>query len=173
MQRYFIDENYNQIEFNNEQLHHIIKVMRMNINDKIEAVFNSKCYLLNITSISPFSFEIIETLTDNSELNVDITLLYCLPKGDKLDLVIQKATEIGVKNIILVQSSRCVCKLKKEDFNKKLQRFNKIASEASEQSHRLIVPEIKEIIDFKDIKNYSFDHAYIAYEKEEKKCKLR
>lgn len=168
MQRYFIDKNYNQIEFNNEQLHHIIKVMRMNINDKIEAVFNSKCYLLNITSISPFSFEIIETLTDNSELNVDITLLYCLPKGDKLDLVIQKATEIGVKNIILVQSSRCVCKLKKEDFNKKLQRFNKIASEASEQSHRLIVPEIKEIIDFKDIKNYSFDHAYIAYEKEEK-----
>ena len=73
----------------------------------------------------------------------------------------------GVKNIILVQSSRCVCKFKKEDFNKKLQRFNKIASEASEQSHRLIIPTIKDIIDFKDIKNYSFDHAYIAYEKEE------
>ena len=167
MQRYFIDKNYDHIEFNNEQLHHITKVMRMNINDKIEAVFNSKCYLLNITSLSPFSFEIIETLTSNSELNVDITLLYCLPKGDKLDLVIQKATEIGVKNIILVQSSRCVCKFKKEDFNKKLQRFNKIASEASEQSHRLIIPTIKDIIDFKDIKNYSFDHAYIAYEKEE------
>ena len=167
MQRYFIDKNYDHIEFNNEQLHHITKVMRMNINDKIEAVFNSKCYLLNISSLSPFSFEIIETLTSNSELNVDITLLYCLPKGDKLDLVIQKATEIGVKNIILVQSSRCVCKFKKEDFNKKLQRFNKIASEASEQSHRLIIPTIKDIIDFKDIKNYSFDHAYIAYEKEE------
>lgn len=167
MQRYFIDKNYDHIELNNEQLHHITKVMRMNINDKIEAVFNSKCYLLNITSLSPFSFEIIETLTSNSELNVDITLLYCLPKGDKLDLVIQKATEIGVKNIILVQSSRCVCKFKKEDFNKKLQRFNKIASEASEQSHRLIIPTIKDIIDFKDIKNYSFDHAYIAYEKEE------
>ena len=167
MQRYFIDKNYDHIEFNYEQLHHITKVMRMNINDKIEAVFNSKCYLLNITSLSPFSFEIIETLTSNSELNVDITLLYCLPKGDKLDLVIQKATEIGVKNIILVQSSRCVCKFKKEDFNKKLQRFNKIASEASEQSHRLIIPTIKDIIDFKDIKNYSFDHAYIAYEKEE------
>ena len=58
-------------------------------------------------------------------------------------------------------------KFKKEDFNKKLQRFNKIASEASEQSHRLIIPTIKDIIDFKDIKNYSFDHAYIAYEKEE------
>ena len=104
MQRYFIDKNYDHIELNNEQLHHITKVMRMNINDKIEAVFNSKCYLLNITSLSPFSFEIIETLTSNSELNVDITLLYCLPKGDKLDLVIQKATEIGVKNIIFSSS---------------------------------------------------------------------
>ena len=105
MQRYFIDKNYDHIELNNEQLHHITKVMRMNINDKIEAVFNSKCYLLNITSLSPFSFEIIETLTSNSELNVDITLLYCLPKGDKLDLVIQKATEIGVKNIIFSSSA--------------------------------------------------------------------
>ena len=63
----------------NEQLHHITKVMRMNINDKIEAVFNSKCYLLNITSLSPFSFEIIETSTSNSELNVDITIGRQLP----------------------------------------------------------------------------------------------
>ena len=166
MQRYFIDKNYDHIEFNNEQLHHITKVMRMNINDKIEAVFNSKCYLLNITSLSPFSFEIIETLTSNSELNVDITLLYCLPKGDKLDLVIQKATEIGVKNIILVQSSRCVCKYKKEDYIKKITRLNKIILEASEQSHRFILPKIIDIIDFKDLKKYQFNHNFIAYENE-------
>ena len=62
--------------------------------------------------------EKVRKLENSPELNVDITLLYCLPKGDKLDLVIQKATEIGVKNIVLVQSSRCVCKFKKEDFDK-------------------------------------------------------
>lgn len=166
MQRYFIDKNYNNITFTDEQIKHIVKVMRMNLNDLIEVVFNQKCYICKITSINPFSVEKIEEITSSPELNVDITLLYCLPKGDKLDLVIQKATEIGVKKIILVQSSRCVTKYKKEDFKKKLDRFNKIALEASEQSHRFICPEIIDIINFKDIKNYSFDHSLIAYENE-------
>ena len=166
MQRYFINKEFNQIVFNNEQIHHILKVMRMKENDLLEAVLSNKCYLVKITSVDPFSYETIEEIKTNPELSIDLTLLYCLPKGDKLDLVIQKATEIGVKRIILVQSSRCVCRFKKEDYQRKLERFNKIALEASEQSHRLIVPEINEIIDFKDIKNYHFDHSFIAYENE-------
>ncbi len=166
MQRYFIEEQFNNITFTNEQIKHILKVMRMNIFDTIEVVFHQKCYICKITSIDPFLVEQIEEITISPELNVDITLLYCLPKGDKLDLVIQKVTEIGVNNIILVQSSRCVTKYKKEDFSKKLARFNKIATEASEQSHRFKIPTIKDIINLKDIDKYSFNHSFIAYENE-------
>ena len=165
MQRYFIEGN--EFNLNAEQIKHIVKVMRMEKDDEIEVVFNSECFICRIVDIAPFKMEKVRKLENSPELNVDITLLYCLPKGDKLDLVIQKATEIGVKNIILVQSSRCVCKFKKEDFDKKLARFKKIATEASEQSHRLVIPEIKDIIDYKDINKYHFDYAYIAYENEE------
>lgn len=167
MQRYFIDKKFDKIEFTNEQISHISKVMRMNTNDSIEVIFNNRCYICNITSFNPFKTEIVSEIKNSPELNINLTLLYCLPKGDKLDLVIQKATEIGVSEIILVQSSRCVTKYKKEDFKKKLDRFNKIALEASEQSHRFKIPIIKDIIDYKEIKNYTFDHSFIAYENEQ------
>lgn len=166
MQRYFIDKEKDHIELNQEQIHHIIKVMRMNIHDKIEIVFKEKGYIYQISSLQPFEIDFVEELSDNPELNVDLTLLYCLPKGDKLDLVIQKATEIGVKEIILVQSSRCISKFSMTDFLRKKDRFDKIAIEASEQSHRFIVPKINQLISFKDINKLKFDYAYIAYEKE-------
>ena len=166
MQRYFIETD--EFILNKEQIRHITRVMRMNVGEYIEIVHKGVCYISKIASLNPFEVTKVEVLKDSSELNVDITLLYCLPKGDKLEFVIQKATEIGVKRIILVQSSRCVSKFKKEDFDRKLERFKKIAIEASEQSHRLIVPIVEEIIDYKDINKYHFDYAYIAYENEEK-----
>ena len=165
MQRYFIESN--DFILSNDQLHHIKNVMRMKEGDHFIIINDSIAYDCEITSLSPFYYLRTRLDIPSPELNVDITLLYCLPKGDKLDLVIQKATEIGVNKIVLVQSSRCVSKFKKEDFDKKRNRFKKIAVEASEQSHRLKVPEIYDIIDYKDIKKYHFDQAYIAYENEE------
>ncbi len=168
MQRYFIDSNKKDIVLNDEQIHHISKVMRMKQNDQIEIIFQEKGYIYKIDSLNPFAISYIEDIKNNSELNVDITLLYCLPKGDKLDLVIQKATEIGAKEIILVQSSRCVSKYTEEDFKRKKTRFNKIALEASEQSHRFMVPKIEKMINFKDLNKLNFDYGYIAYENEDK-----
>ena len=83
-----------------------------------------------------------------------------------MDLVIQKATELGVSEIILVQSERCIAKITKENKEKKLIRFNKIALEASEQSKRTRVPLIDKVIDYKDISKFTFDHSFIAYEDE-------
>lgn len=164
MQRYFLR---NELIFDEEDKHHILRVMRMKKGDRIEAVLDSKVYLLEITNTLPFEYTIIEEYTEDKELN--ITLLYCLPKGEKLELVVQKATELGVKEIILVQSSRCVVKYKQNDFEKKLNRLNKIALEAAEQSKRNTLPIIKDIIDYKKINSYKFDHAFIAYEKENDK----
>lgn len=164
MQRYFLR---NELVFDEEDKHHILRVMRMKKGDRIEAVLDSKVYLLEITNTLPFEHTIIEEYAEDKELN--ITLLYCLPKGEKLELVVQKATELGVKEIILVQSSRCVAKYKQNDFEKKLNRLNKIALEAAEQSKRNTLPIIKDIIDYKKINSYKFDHAFIAYEKEDDK----
>lgn len=164
MQRYFIENN--DFVLSSDQLHHIKNVMRMKEGNHFMIVNDASLYECEIISLNPFNFNKVLVDSASPELNVDITLLYCLPKGDKLDLVIQKATEIGVNNIILVQSSRCVSKFKKEDYDKKRSRFKKIVIEASEQSHRLKVPTVYDIIDFKDISKYHFDQAYIAYENE-------
>lgn len=167
MQRYFVENIVdNRVSLTKDQEHHIVKVMRMSKGDKITCVFASKVHLCEVISTNPLQVDVVEELDENNELDVNVTLLYCLPKGDKLDLVLQKATELGVKEIILVQSERCVAKIKKEDETRKLVRFNTIVKEASEQSKRNIVPEISKIIQYKDIAKYKFDHMFIAYENE-------
>lgn len=170
MQRYFVNriEN-NEVFFEKDQMHHILNVMRMHIDQNITCVYQNEVYLCKITSLSPLKVEIVEKLNENHELKNKVCLLYCLPKGDKLDLVIQKACELGVNEIILVQSERCIAKIKKEDEQKKLLRFNTIAKEACEQSKRSFLPEISKIINFKEIKNIHFDHLFIAYENETEK----
>ena len=167
MQRYFVNEIRNdEVIFEKDQMHHIVNVMRMRPNDKITVVYNYEAYLASVVSTNPLRVEVIENLHEDHELKNHITLLYCIPKGEKLDLVIQKATELGVSEIILVQSERCIAKITKENKEKKLLRFNKIALEASEQSKRTKVPEISKVIDYKEISKYKFDYAYIAYEDE-------
>jgi 16S rRNA (uracil1498-N3)-methyltransferase len=168
MQRYFVNEIKNDIvSLDKDQLHHIKNVMRMKENDEITCVYNQEVYLCYVANISPFEVKVKQKLDENHELKNKITLMYCLPKGEKLDLVVQKATELGVYEIILVQSSRCIAKITNENKDKKLARFNKIALEASEQSKRNIVPTIKDVISYKDISKYHFDHQYIAYENED------
>ena len=167
MQRYFVNEIINhEVVFEKDQIHHIVNVMRMRVNDQITVVCNGEAFLATLTSTNPLVVKVIENLHEEHELKNDITLLYCIPKGEKLDLVIQKATELGVSEIILVQSERCIAKITKENKDKKLIRFNKIALEASEQSKRTRVPLIDKVIDYKDISKYQFDHSYIAYEDE-------
>lgn len=168
MQRYFIEKIENGIvKFNDEQSHHLIKVMRMKPGDQITCVIEQKVYLCQIETINPLIVKVVEELEEKHELDLNVTLLYCLPKGDKLDLVIQKATELGVREIILVQSERCIAKIKQEDQQRKLMRFQTIAKEASEQSKRVIIPQINKVIKFKDINKYNFDHQFIAYENED------
>lgn len=167
MQRYFLTGSIDNFFFDEEDVFHIQKVMRMHKGDDIEVVINKKAYVATIENVNPLNIKIISTINYDSELNNDITLFYCLVKGDKLDLVIQKAIELGVKEIVLVQSKYSVVKFKKEEINKKLDRFKSIIKGACRQSHRLLIPKLDKIIDLKDI-DYSYlsDHNFICYEKE-------
>lgn len=166
MQRYFVKGNIENIIFENDDVFHMRKVMRLKENDQVEVVLDGAVYLAQIKAIDPFEVEVIEKVDENRELSNDITLLYCLPKGDKLDLVIQKATEIGVRSIIGVISSRTIVHIDAKDKNKKIDRYNRIIKEASEQSKRSIMPVFKDIISYKEINKFVSQYNFIAYEKE-------
>lgn len=166
MQRYFVKGTPSNIIFSENDIFHMTKVMRFRINDKIEVVMDEKLYLCEIINLNPIEVKILLEVDEKRELNNDVTLIYCLPKGDKLDLVIQKATELGVSRIIGVISSRTIVHLKEEDIPKKIVRYQRIIKEACEQSKRLKEPKFENIIPFKELDNFSFDHKFIAYEDE-------
>ena len=165
MQRYFATANDNQIVLSDGDVHHLLHVMRAKVNDEIEAVVEEKLYSAVIKSVSPLRIEICYEIPLDSELDNDVTLFFALAKGDKIDTVVQKATELGVKRIVLINTERCVVRFDDKDVNKKIERFTKIAKEASEQSHRLRVPEIAGPINLKDVDEYLCDINLLAYEK--------
>ena len=168
MQRYFaklLDSEHIKLESEDE--HHILHVMRMKKDDEIEVVANDTLFLCRIESTNPLNIYIVHQIDSDVEFNVDVALLFALTKGDRTDLVVQKATELGVKRIALIQSERTVVKYEEKDIAKKCARYEKIMKEASEQSHRLIVPQMMGVFNLKKLPKEVFsDLNYVAYEKD-------
>ena len=172
MQRYFasIDQDF-YVHLSKDDEHHVLHVMRMKIGDEIEVVDNKVLYLCRLDSTNPLVISMVHEIASDVEINEDVTLLYALTKGDKTDLVLQKATELGVKKVALIQSERTVVKYDNKDIEKKSQRFIKIMKEASEQSHRLVVPEFLGIFNLKSLPPQAFsDVNFVAYEKDASKA---
>ena len=168
MQRYFatVNQDYS-VCFTKEDEHHILHVMRMKKHDEIEVVSEQKVFLCRLDEVNPLKVSVIHEIASDVEIKEDITLLFALTKGDKIDLVLQKATELGVKKVALIASERTVVSYENKDTDKKLQRFNKIMKEASEQCHRLIIPELLGIYHLNNLPKEVFsDLNYVAYEKD-------
>ena len=100
-----------------------------------------------------------------SEPHHKLTLFQCLPKTGKMEVILQKCTELGMNALAPTLSSRCVVQPGK-DFDKKLQRYRKVAREAAMQSHRGIVPEVLPLVELKKADLSIFDTVYCAYEGE-------
>lgn len=166
MQRYFAKIINNSVVLSKEDEHHITHVMRMRVGDQFEVVDSSKLYICEISSFSPLNIIVKEERHEDVEIKEEVTLFFALAKGDKIDLVIQKATELGASRIILFKSKRCVVNFEDKDIAKKLSRYQKIAKEASEQCHRLKVPEIIIELNFNNLKFHLSEVNYLAYEKE-------
>lgn len=167
MQRYFAEIINNRVKLDDGDVHHLLNVVRMKKGEQIEVVSNAKLYICEINNTNPLDISVVEEAPLDSEISNEVTLFFALAKGDKIDFVIQKATELGAKRIVLMKTNRCVVKLDEKDFAKKLVRYQKIAKEASEQSHRLVVPEIVGVVDINKIPDSLMsDINYIAYEKE-------
>jgi len=168
MQRYFaIAVNEDKVLLSKDDEHHILHVMRNKVGDEFEIVDQQKAYLARLDSANPFLVSIIHEIDNDSEINEDVTLLFALTKGEKTDLVIQKATELGVRKIALIESERTVVSFANKDIEKKTQRYEKIIKEASEQCHRLRLPIFLGVFNLKNLpKEVYSDLNYVAYEKD-------
>lgn len=167
MQRYFIKNKDMLLE--ESDIRHIKKVMRMNINDKIEVVYNNKLHICEITSLEPFNIKVIEKLDEDKKTKIELTVAVALVKEQKMDLILQKLTELGVSKIIPVSMERSIVKLDKERFNKKKVRWESICKEASEQSKRTNIPIIEDIKSIKDLTKEDADLKLVASTKEKEK----
>lgn len=170
MQRYFAKNIINdKVILEETDYHHIKNVMRMTNNDNIEIVYNETLYIANIEDINKKDIKIINILDDNNELDIEINIAIGLVKEQKMDLILQKLTELGVNNIIPIKFSRSIVKLDDKAINKKISRWNSICKEASEQSKRNKIPTISKPLTLKELININSDIKLVASTKENEK----
>ena len=150
-----------------DDVKHIYKVLRISEGEKVTL---NNCegveYLGKVTSVSKQEvlIEILEKLESNNESDVKIYLFQGLQKSQKMDLIVQKGTELGITEFIPTITHRVDVKLKGEF--KKLDRLNRIALEAAKQSKRSIIPKVLEPIEFDEVleKMNSLDLLIVPYE---------
>lgn len=134
-------------------VNHIKNVLRMKPGE--EVLISSRTggdYLCKVAEIRPeeVQLEILEVRESGMELPARIHLFQGLPKGDKMELIIQKAVELGVYRIIPVDTKRTVVRLdaKKEESRRK--RWNAISESAAKQSKRSLIPEVERVMSFSE-----------------------
>jgi len=154
-----------EVEFSKYTLHHI-QVLHLRVGEEIEILDNNVVYKAKVESVNPISIVAYEKSNITRELPSDITLFLPVLKNGNFDLCLQKATELGVKEIIPYVSKRTVVKLTKEDFNKKKARYEKIISSAILQSNRNGSVYLRDLVNINELTSFSFDKKYVAYEDE-------
>lgn len=174
MQRFFvephqIDEEAHQIHITGSDVNHISNVLRMKMGEELWISDGSKYeYRCTIESFEPDEvlLHIVYSQEPEYELPCRIYLFQGLPKADKMELIIQKAVELGAYEIIPVETKRCVVKLDGRKSAKKTARWQQIAESAAKQSKRMLIPNVHEVLTFREALKYaeSMDVRLIPYE---------
>ncbi len=177
MQRFFarpenIDEKNSLILIDGADVNHMRNVLRMKPGEEVWISDGAeKEYHCTIDSFdeNEARLTILYAQVPSYELPSRIWLFQCLPKGDKMELVIQKAVELGVSAIVPVASNRCVVKLPPDKAQKKVQRWQQIAESASKQSRRMTIPKVYPVMAFPEALalGKSLDHFLMPYELQE------
>ncbi len=173
MQRYFAENEEDTFLIKEDDFHHITRVMRMKPGEEIYCVNSNqqtaRCTIENITE-NEIVAKVIQWVEEDMELPVTVTIVSGLPKGDKLEWIIQKGTELGAHEFIPFIASRSIVKWDAKKSDKKISRWNKIAKEAAEQSHRAVIPNVSAPVSLKELIKMAADYdvLIIAYEEEAK-----
>lgn len=177
MQRYFIPlENWRDdtVEISGADAHHIKRVMRGELADKIICNHpNGRAAICELTNLDAtiVTAKVIEWKTDDHELPIQVTIAQGLPKGNKLELIIQKGTELGATGFHLYQANHSVVKWDSKKTAQRLTRYEKIIKEASEQSYRNVIPRIESTVSLAQLLESSaenYDAILFGYEAEAK-----
>lgn len=161
-----------EIFIDGPDVNHIKNVLRMKAGEKILVSDgrgkNNCCKITEITGKEVWAAVLPDPVED-TELPVRVSLFQGLPKSDKMELIIQKAVELGVYEIIPVDTSRTVVRLDAKKEDAKIKRWNGISESAAKQSGRLLIPEVKPVMKFKDALEAvkDFDLKLIPYEDSE------
>ena len=148
MRRFFVTPEAvqeNMVQFDAELARHMGKVLRLTAGEQVTVCTgDGSAYLVELEQFSKDAVtgRILEQMDYLQETSVEVVLYHGMPKGDKLELIIQKCTELGVNQVIPVETGRSVVHLDGNKVGKKLERWQKIAQEASQQSKRVQVPTV-------------------------------
>lgn len=163
MQRYFVKEKIeNYLILDDGDLHHIKNVMRNQSGDLIECVYNEELYICEIEDMVSGKVKITDKILEDREMKWEVAVAIALVKEQKMDLILQKLTELGIKKIIPVKMERSIVKLDDNKFAKKKERWEKICKEAAEQSKRNKIPEIMGLHTVKQLGDLSFSKRFIC-----------
>lgn len=158
-----------QIKIIGNDVNHIKNVLRYQLNDAIEVCDqNQNRYDTQIVSIASdeIILKIMEVSHESTEAKVQIDLYQGLPKADKMDLIVQKGTELGVSKFVPLLTERVIVKIDDKNGTKKVERWSKIVAEAAKQSGRQLVPIVENITKLENIvENLSkYDIVIVPYE---------
>lgn len=159
----------NHIYISGSDVNHMKNVLRMKIGEELQVSDgNNKKYLCEIASMTAneVCVTILEEQGADTELPSKIYLFQGLPKSDKMELIVQKAVELGAYEIIPVATKRAVVKLDDKKASKKTERWNSISEGAAKQSGRSVIPEVKQVMSYKEALAYAkqLDVILIPYE---------
>lgn len=170
MPRFFVDSvSGDKISIRGNDAYHIGRSLRMRLGDVITVCADRVEYRAKILSISDKEVvcDVLSAEESANEPSVNVVLYQALPKSDKMDLIVQKAVELGVYKIVPVITARCVSRPAKSGYEKRVERYNKIALEAAKQSGRGYVPEVTNFISFDECiaELKECDESFMCYEK--------
>ena len=154
MPRFFVpseDITNTSITVRGNDAHHISRALRMAVGDRITLCDSRGCEydcVLKTFAEGQVVADIVSVRQQDTEPPYRLVLYQALPKGDKLDTVIQKSVECGVSRIVPFESERCVVRVKPEAEEKKRERRQRIALEAAKQCGRGVLPEVTATLGF-------------------------
>lgn len=156
MYRFFVEPEAcrgDNIRISGDDWNHIKNVLRLKCGEMITVSDGTEreyvCEIVEYTDAEVVA-RIVDVLDSSAELPTAITLYQGFPKGDKLELIIQKAVELGVVRIVPVMTKRTIVKLDAKKEQKKLERYNAIALSAAKQSKRGVIPVVDRVMTFRE-----------------------
>ncbi len=170
MQQVFVNESPIDSKFNitGQDAHHLSKVVRLKVGERIRvSVVGGDNYICEVSDFQ--DKDVIVSVVEqvpSTELPNRIYLFQAIPKGDRMETIIEKCVELGAFEIIPVEMKNCIVKLDDKKKKSKVERYQAIAKSAAEQSKRSIIPQVHSVMTFKEAFQYakSLDVLLLPFE---------